>query len=406
MDVGALANLALNASAQTQQDLMTQTQRLSSGLRINSAADDPSGLAIATSLATKVAGLDQGVQEIQDANNALTIADGAMATISDILQRMRTLVVEANSDLESQSDLNDIQSELNQLTLEINTISESTTYNGRNLLDGSASSDFPMPTQIMTPQNPTASGGGTLYDGLTVSNAAPEVVQSFTVNSFDPTTNMLTVTVDFESTDPNFGGSQIQTFQVAAGTNQLNGLPPPPYFQSTQQGFGASVLSFAIGTLTAADVGKTAVLYTLSAQTKAPGGNLSVNTGEAEGSVMAIDIPAVNANNLGVSEVQVGDSLINEGDEYRIDYAIQYLGAIRAHVGAQNVSLQEAMVNSNTAAVNQQASESAIRDLDVATAVTEYTKDQIQVTIQNRMVAGVQTLAQQFATLVSDAIVA
>jgi flagellin-like hook-associated protein FlgL len=56
--------------------------------------------------------------------------------------------------------------------------------------------------------------------------------------------------------------------------------------------------------------------------------------------------------------------------------------------------------------VNQQASESAIRDLDVATAVTEYTKDQIQVTIQNRMVAGVQTLAQQFATLVSDAIVA
>jgi flagellin len=406
MDVGALANFALNAGAQTQQDLMTQTQRLSSGLRINSAADDPSGLAIASSFATKVAGLDQGVQQIQDANNALTIADGAMATMSDILQRMRTLVVEASSDVESQSDLNDIQSELNQLTLEINTISENTTYNGRNLLDGSASSDFPLPTQIMLPQNPTASGGGTLYNGVIVSNSAPEVVQSFTVNSYDPTTNMLTVTLDFESTDPNFGGSQDQTFQVVNGTNQIAGLPPPPYFQSTQQGFGSSVLSFSIGTLTAADVGKTAVLYTLNAQTKAPGGSLSVNTGDAEGSVIPIDIPAVNANNLGVSEVQVGDDLINEADEYRIDYAINLLGSIRAQVGAQNVSLQEAAVNANTAAVNQQASESAIRDLDVASAVTEYTKDQIQIAIQNKMVAGTESLAQQFATLVSDAIVA
>jgi flagellin len=405
MDVGALANFALNAGAQTQQDLMTQTQRLSSGLRINSAADDPSGLAIATSFATKVAGLDQGVQQIQDANNALTIADGAMATVSDILQRMRTLVVEANSDLESQSDLNDIQSELNQLTHEINTISEGTTYNGRNLLDGSGSSDFPLPARIIYPENPTVAAGGTMYPpaaSITYANT-PELAQSITVNSYDAATNSLTVTVDIESTDPSFGPAQSFTGTVVAGTNQIDGFPPP--FTQLDVNNNA-VLSFSLANLSAADVGATAILVTLPAQSKAPGGDLYVNSGDAEGSVIAVDLPAVSAVNLGVNEVQVGDTLINTADEYRIDYAIQSLGSIRAQVGAQNVSLQEAAVNANTAAVNQQASESAIRDLDVASAVTEYTKDQIQIAIQNKMVGGVESLAQQFATLVSDAIVA
>jgi flagellin len=405
MDVGALANFALNAGAQTQQDLMTQTQRLSSGLRINSAADDPSGLAIATSLATKVAGLDQGVQQIQDANNALTIADGAMATVSDILQRMRTLVVEANSDLESQSDLNDIQVELNQLTLEINTISQGTTYNGLNLLDGSGSSDIPLPARIIYPENPTVAAGGTMYPpaaSITYANT-PQLAQSITVNSYDAVTNSLTITVDIESTDPSFGPAQSFTGTVVAGTNDIDGFPPP--FTQLDQNNNA-VLAFSIATLSAADVGVTAVLVTLPQQTKAPGGDLYVNSGDAEGSVLAIDLPAVSAVNLGVNEVQVGDTLINTADEYRVDYAIQTLASIRAQVGAQNVSLQEAAANANTEAVNQQASESAIRDLDVASGVTEYTKDQIQVAIQSKMVSGVESLAQQFATLVSDAIVA
>jgi flagellin len=374
-------------------------------LRINTAADDPSGLAIAASLATKVAGLDQGVQQIQDANNALTIADGAMATVSDILQRMRTLVVEANSDLESQSDLNDIQVELNQLTLEINTISQGTTYNGLNLLDGSGSSDIPLPARIIYPENPTVAAGGTMYPpaaSITYANT-PQLAQSITVNSYDAVTNSLTITVDIESTDPSFGPAQSFTGTVVAGTNDIDGFPPP--FTQLDQNNNA-VLAFSIANLSAADVGVTAVLVTLPQQTKAPGGDLYVNSGDAEGSVLAIDLPAVSAVNLGVNEVQVGDTLINTADEYRVDYAIQTLASIRAQVGAQNVSLQEAAANANTEAVNQQASESAIRDLDVASGVTEYTKDQIQVAIQSKMVSGVESLAQQFATLVSDAIVA
>ncbi|HEV2644558.1 MAG TPA: flagellin, partial [Candidatus Elarobacter sp.] len=140
MDVLSLAGGALNASLKTQNELQTLTKRLSSGLRVNSATDDPSGLAIAESLASKVSGLDEGSRQIQTANNALTVAEGAMTTIGDILQRMRSLVVQARSDLQSTADTGNIQAELSQLRLEIDRIAQNTSFNGRSLLDGSASS--------------------------------------------------------------------------------------------------------------------------------------------------------------------------------------------------------------------------------------------------------------------------
>jgi len=122
----------------TQNSLASDTRRLASGLRVNSAADDPSGLAIAETLATRVAGLDQGVHELQNANNAVTVAEAAMGSIAQILQRMRALIVEARSDLVSESDRKGLQSELDKLRLEIDTIAQNTSFNGRALLDGSA----------------------------------------------------------------------------------------------------------------------------------------------------------------------------------------------------------------------------------------------------------------------------
>src|SRR4030088_2279621 len=97
MDVRGLADLALSAGLKTQQSLANDTRRLASGLRVNTAADDPSGLAIAETLASKVAGLDQGVHEIQNASNALTVAEGAMSSIGQILQRMGALGRERSS---------------------------------------------------------------------------------------------------------------------------------------------------------------------------------------------------------------------------------------------------------------------------------------------------------------------
>jgi flagellin-like hook-associated protein FlgL len=165
------------------------------------------------------------------------------------------------------------------------------------------------------------------------------------------------------------------------------------------------VLSFNVGTLTPSDVGKEALLVTLPAQTKAPGGALNINTGDGEGAIVSVDIAGVSSTNLGVNEVILGNDLQNEGAEYRIDYAIQTLAASRATVGAQMVSMQEAASNGNVTSVNTQASESAIRDLDIGAATVAFTRDQVMRQFQTRIVADTEKLSHVFATLVADAIV-
>ncbi|HTD32411.1 MAG TPA: flagellin [Candidatus Elarobacter sp.] len=417
MDVSSLSGLAISASLKTQRDLATDTKRLASGLRVNSAADDPSGLAISQSLATRVQGLDQGVQEIQNAGNALTVAEGAMSSIGSILQRMRALVVEARSDLLSAGDRSDLQSELDQLRLEIDRIAENTSFNGRALLDGSASSAIAQSSRAIM-INPALAGGGTLIDTTVDPNSpyipanAPQFVNLLSVDSYDPVTDNLNITVTIGSQESSFGADQtVSGLQVPNGSNFPSILLPPApgqptFLQNSQNGTGPQVLAFNIGTLTPGDVGKEALIISLPAQFKAAGSALQINTGDAEGSVLSVDIPGLSSTNLGVNEVILGNDLQNEAAEYRIDYAITTLGGVRAQVGAQTVSLQEAANSGNVASVNTQAAESAIRDLDVGSAVTTLTRDQIQSQFQTRLVADANKLSKSIATLVADSIVA
>jgi flagellin len=414
MDVQGLSSLALSAGVRTQNALRTETQRLSSGLRINTAADDPSGLAIAESLASKVAGLDQGVHEVQNANNALTVAEGAMSSISSILQRMRALVVQARNDLASNADRADVQAELDQLRLEIDKIAQNTSFNGRNLLDGSASSAIPQPERVIIESNDGLTGGGLLIDQsfdpstpVPAANA-PQLVQLLTVSSYDSVTDTLQITATIESTDPSFGPEQIGSQTISNGTNYPQFSVPPtvgnPAFTQVDQ-FGNPVLSFNISNLTPGDVGKSAILVTIPAEQKAPGGALQINSGDAEGSVVSVDIAAMSSVNLGVNQVVLGDDLQNQGAEYRIDYAIGKLGGARAQVGAQIVALQETANAGNVASVNMQASESAIRDLNIGAEVTAHTRDAILNQFQTRIVADTERLSQNFASLVAASIV-
>ena len=133
-------------------------QQLSSGLRINSAADDPSGNAIATNLTSKVGGLQQSVNNVQNGINALNVANGALETVQNILVRINNLLVEANSDINSTSDLQNIQAEIGQLLTEINTIGEKTNFNGLNLLNGkfdTSRGTNPSITQVASPTGGT-----------------------------------------------------------------------------------------------------------------------------------------------------------------------------------------------------------------------------------------------------------
>ncbi len=116
------------------------SQSLSSGKRINSAADGASELAILQKQETQVRGYDQGADNISEGKNALNIADGALGEVTDYLQRMRELGLKASNGLLSDSDKQSIQDEIDQLKQGIADVAGMTTYNEKNLLDGSGDS--------------------------------------------------------------------------------------------------------------------------------------------------------------------------------------------------------------------------------------------------------------------------
>ena len=131
---------SLNAQrnlGKSQGDLNKSMQRLSSGLRINSAKDDAAGLAISDRMTSQIRGLNQAVRNANDGISLAQTAEGALQESTNILQRMRELAVQSANDTNSDSDRQSLQSEVEQLQEELDRIAETTQFNGKNLLDGS-----------------------------------------------------------------------------------------------------------------------------------------------------------------------------------------------------------------------------------------------------------------------------
>lgn len=140
---------ALRALRTNQTIMQKSMQRLSTGLRINSAADDPSGLAISEKMRAQIRGLKQAQLNVQDAVSFLETGEGALQQTTDILHRMRELVIKAqNSGVLSESDQTAISTELSTLRDEIDRIAKTTTFNSKILLDGSLNQDNPAVFQI------------------------------------------------------------------------------------------------------------------------------------------------------------------------------------------------------------------------------------------------------------------
>lgn len=112
------------------------TERLSSGQRINSAKDDAAGLAISTRMTSQIKGLDQAVRNANDGVSLIQTAEGALQESTNILQRMRELAVQSSNGIYSDGDRKTLNAEVKQLTSELDRISQTTSFNGKNLLDG------------------------------------------------------------------------------------------------------------------------------------------------------------------------------------------------------------------------------------------------------------------------------
>jgi flagellin len=147
------ATLASNAIARNERAMGTAMERLSTGKRINSAADDAAGLAIASRMASQVKGLEQAARNTSDAISMVQTIEGAGKEIVNILSRMKELAVQANSGTYSDTDRAALDLEFNELRDEINRIAENTEWNGRKLMDGVAAGNVGQAGHTPTPIN-------------------------------------------------------------------------------------------------------------------------------------------------------------------------------------------------------------------------------------------------------------
>ena len=130
--INAQRNLTLSGAS-----LSTTMQRLSSGLRVNSAKDDAAGLAISERMGTQVKGLAVAGRNANDGISLAQTAEGALSKVGDMLQRMRELAVQAGNATNSPSDRQALQAEVKQLSAEIDRVAKQTNFNGQKLLNGS-----------------------------------------------------------------------------------------------------------------------------------------------------------------------------------------------------------------------------------------------------------------------------
>src|ERR1700722_6205288 len=130
--------IAQQGLASSQSALQTSLQRLSTGLRINSGADDPAGLIVSQGLQSEMAGLNQAVSNSTQANNVVSTAEGALGEVSSLLLNIKSLVVQAaNSGAESQAEIQANQLQVDSAIQSITRISDTTSFDGLNLIDGS-----------------------------------------------------------------------------------------------------------------------------------------------------------------------------------------------------------------------------------------------------------------------------
>jgi len=148
INTNVAATLATNALSKNERALNQSMERLSTGLRINSASDDAAGLAISSTMTSQIRGLDMAVKNANDAISMIQTADGASVEIGNMLQRMRELAVQAINGTQTATDLDALDLEFQALITEIERVADQTQWNGANLIDDTAGSSGTVTFQV------------------------------------------------------------------------------------------------------------------------------------------------------------------------------------------------------------------------------------------------------------------
>ena len=336
-------------------------QRLSSGYRINSAADDAAGLAISQQFSADIASYKVGSQNVSQANALLQVAGGAMDQIDNMLTRLKELATQAAS-ANAGSNLGKINAEGNSLIDEIDRIANSTKYAGSPLINGGFSAGNTDGGEWVAIDN--------IYD-INVTNAASD---TYTVTY---ASSALTITRDSDSV--------AQTVTLADNAQTVNFSALGISFKTTQT-FDADIAGGAIATagLTVA-LGEEAYFQ--------------VGTSSDDTDRISITLADVTSATLGVSIDQMDTAAKAQTFLDTINLAIGTLSDAQGTVGAAQNRLGYASANLSTTIQNYTAAQSTIRDVDMASEMTNFTKNQILVQAGTAMLAQANMAPQQVLSL-------
>jgi flagellin len=348
-------------------------EKLSSGLRINRAGDDAAGLSISEKMRAQIKGYAQAQRNAQDGISLIQTAEGGLNEVHSILQRMRELGVQGSNDTLTQSDRDAVSTELNALGKEVDRIATTTQFNGKNLLDGKVGTGLGTITASLQ-TGAVTTGSSVVVSSIDISAAAANSLFTITAAGSNLTIqgpgtgNFDTVTVANMSNATN-SADQVLTFAKLGITIKLSGL------------------DMTTGTSANIAAGLAAATHNLI-QTTISSANLAI--GANSGQVMALTIKDSQTGNLGAGTTSQFNSLsaalstvgatggltsVNAQDFLKnLDQAITDVSTNRAGLGAYQNRLEHTISNLGVTQENLTASESRIRDVDMAAEMVNFTK--------------------------------
>jgi len=340
----------------TQNDLSKSLEKLSSGLRINRAADDAAGLAISEGLRSQVGGLKVAARNAQDGISVIQTAEGGLTETTAILQRLRDLAVQAGNDSNNVQSRQAITTEATQLTSELSRIGDSINFNGKNLLDGSSGT---MSFQV-------GANSGTesqILVDLSTSNVKT-IATSLTSNAAGVIQNVLTPSAVA-------GNAVYTTSKGGTNTTITVALGAAGSFDTVQEVANKLNSDSTFSANLRASVDKDNKLVVASTVGATVVGGATAGT-QAAANAGFTGFAALAAGTLDFSSAAGAAAAIGN-----IDAAITSISTARAGLGAIQNRFESTINSLNVSGENLQAAESRIRDTDMASEMVKYTRANI-----------------------------
>ena len=377
----------------TENSLNTSIERLSSGLRINTAADGPAAFAIIQQMQGQVNGLNQADKNAQDGVSLIQTAEGALSQTENILQSMRQLAVQAASDTQTPQQRADIQSQINQFAKELTQIANTTQYNTMPILSGLFAANNPnaltMTLQVGANKSQVINFNIGAMDAYTLQVATTEVTGVAVTGALSGTVavqldgNGVTLATYNNGADGNasidlytYGTYQIDFTSPSVGTTlaQLVGIGS----SGTVAIGNAVTITGTVGTFTLGSVTLgMAIGVSLQTLSIAAGtdGTITVNTASSSAAVISngsMVTNAVAAIGLSVSNQQDAENAITT-----LDNAIANVASQDATLGAMQDRLQFVMSNLTSASENLTAAQTRIQSTDMAKQMAVFSEQQV-----------------------------